>query len=192
VNFITKLRQKLDSLDTHPQLQQLLLEAMYHIIRGIPEPPAPFPFEDFGLPEVYAAQRDIGWEQLLLGRFSKAWATIQDDHLGPRATKTKNGQAWVTTVIDLIFKEWFQLWETRNQERHGKDKTAKAVAEKAQVQREVQQLFERKHYVPSHLHYIFRKPLAQMLQQATYVLRAWVNSFKPVLTLNYNDALATG
>jgi hypothetical protein len=192
LRFITKLRQKLDSLDTHPQLQQLLMEAMYHIIRGIPEPPEPFPFEDFDMPEVFNSQALIGWEQLLLGRFSQSWVKAQDAYLGPRATKTKNGTTWLTAVIDLIFKEWYQLWESRNDDRHGKDQTTKAAAEKAQVIREVQQLFAKKPHVPSHLHYIFRRPLAQMLQQATYVLRAWVNSFKPVLTMNYTDALATG
>lgn len=192
LQFITKLRQLLDKLDTHPQLQQLLVEAMYHVIRGIPEHPAPFPFQDFGLHEVFIAQDDIGWDQLLLGRFSTHWAKVQDDHLGPRATKTKNGTTWATSVIAFIFQEWYQLWLLRNGDKHGTDRTTKAAASKAQVEREVQQLYAIKPTVPNTLHYLFRTPLARMLRQSTQALRAWVNSYKPVLTPIYTDALATG
>ena len=65
----------------------------------------------------------------------------------------------------------------------------KYSAEKAQVTSDVQQLFDTRPSGPTHLQYLFKKPLAQMLQQTTHAL--WVNSFKPVLTMNYTDALTT-
>jgi len=71
------------------------------------------------------------------------------------------------------------------------DAETRARAEKAQAHREVCQLYELKENIPEHLQYLYQTPLEQKLQQTTHMLRAWINSFKPVLEKAYSDSLNT-
>ena len=44
-------------------------------------------------------QQEIGWHQLLQGRFTDEWQPYYQQYLEPKATNRKNGYTWVTSVI---------------------------------------------------------------------------------------------
>jgi hypothetical protein len=63
--------------------------------------------------EVARAQSDIGWHQILNGRFAKEWKQAQNAYLGTRANKRNNGDTWMTSVITTWFQQWLKLWKLR-------------------------------------------------------------------------------
>jgi hypothetical protein len=186
-NCIKGLRDKLTKLNTHPLLFDLLVEAVGRELKGEDTST----LTDANLADLVASQAAIGWNQLLRGRFSNLWMKYQDEYLGPTQTTKNNGSTWTTNVIDYLFKQWLELWKIRNKERHGMDAETRARAEKAQAHREVCQLYDLKENIPEHLQYLYQTPLEQKLQQTTHMLRAWINSFKPVLEKAYSDSLNT-
>lgn len=51
-------------------------------------------------------QTQVGWHQLLLGRFVTDWADLQDDHISPHSIankKARTGSQWVVQVIDFLW-----------------------------------------------------------------------------------------
>jgi hypothetical protein len=66
------------------------------------------------------AQNQIGWHQLLLGRFAIIWGDIVGVHLArnqvPHLEMTVN--RWGKLVICMIFQLVLDIWERRNHEGH--------------------------------------------------------------------------
>ena len=123
------------------------------------------------------------------------WKRRQAEYLGPRADKEVNGDTWAAALAAFFLKQWHDLWLTRNSDRHGHDKKTKAEAEKRQAIREVVQLYDYKGAIEPHLNWILELPLDQRVQKRTYVLRAWISSFGPILKKShehYQTRLETG
>jgi hypothetical protein len=55
---------------------------------------------DPAVADVAEAQAEIGWHQILKGRFAKAWKATQDRYLGSRTTRKENGATWMTKVVE--------------------------------------------------------------------------------------------
>jgi hypothetical protein len=64
-------------------------------------------------------------------------------------------------------------------------------AAKDQVTREIEQLYNYKGHIMPHQEWIFSTELEQQKQKTTYVLRAFVNNFKPVILDSYQTRLET-
>lgn len=172
---------------------ELLVEALHRVIHNQDLEDLP----SFGLDTLRQDQTKIGWQNLLKGRLSKRWASIQQAYLESRPTTAstdndQRGLQWTVSTIDCIFKCWLDLWDIRNQDRHGKDLEAQLRRDKEQAQREVQALYDQRPSVPQRLQSIFLHPLATMLQKSTCYLRAFINSFKPVIEKDYSEDLNTG
>ena len=180
----------LTDLDTAPPLQELLLEALGALMGGrsmttIRSDPA--------VADVARAQRDIGWHQILKGRFSQQWTRTQDKYLGANATRTVNGGTWMTKVIEVWLSQWLKLWKLRNEDRHGHDVNTRAQAEEAQVYRELQQFYEAHDgNVPERLQWIFDTPISTRMEGKVGITRLWLNTWKPVMEQSYTTALETG
>jgi hypothetical protein len=186
---ISELKQKLEKLETAQPIMELFLEGMTAVLQDRPIETIRIPP---GLEDLAAAQAQIGWSQLLKGRMSVMWRQLQQAHLGHRATAKHNGMTWVTDVIDTVFCRWWTLWTSRNDDRHGRDKESQAEAAKAQAIREVKLLYDMKDSVLPQHRGILQQPLEQKLQWNKSYLRAWINTFKPLLEKGYNTAMETG
>ncbi|CAB9499667.1 expressed unknown protein [Seminavis robusta] len=142
------------------------------------------------------AQDAIGWHHLLKGRISKQFSQEQDRYLNMKKTATKrnNGLTWLTGLIDIIYKEWWKLWDMRNQDRHGHDMRTKSQAKKAQAIRQLTQFYEAyQQEVPEHLEWLFQIPLESRMQLNTPVIIQFLNTWEPVLQeSHYTTALETG
>ena len=187
-HFLHKLREKLSEKNTPLDAMELLLEGLKSVLEGrasntihVPE----------SVTTIAAAQEAIGWTELLRGRLSKAWTQHQQTHLGAFDPKV-NGQTWTIDIIQFILESWLELWKSRNGDRHGRDHQSKAQAAKAQAIREMEQLYSYKDNIMPHHNWILDTPMEQRMNLKTYVLRAWINSFKPILEESYKECLATG
>jgi ferredoxin-thioredoxin reductase catalytic subunit len=185
------MKECLQTLETAPPLQDLFLDslrAMLHneSIQTVPVHPA--------VAHVAQAQAAIGWHQILKGRISKSWAAFQDQHLGTSKTKSKNGRTWATTVIDTFFKEWWKLWESRNQDRHGSDQASRAQALKAQALRDLQLFYDEfQGYELNEDHrWIFKRKIEERMMWRAAEILQWVQAWSKTLRKIYKTELNTG
>jgi hypothetical protein len=96
--FLSNLRKRCDKLDSHPYLQDILLDGI----------DAWFNQSDFdytGYPSIYhqlyQEQARIGWRHIFNGRFSEEWAYLQDNYLYTQKKHQgrDDGNNWTTAVI---------------------------------------------------------------------------------------------
>ena len=87
-------------------------------------------------------QSRVGWQQLLLGRFVVEWQDIASDYINSLPSKQKgkgiNGKTWVNGITVILYKFAQDVWQERNDDRHGRDKTAREqlLVERALLQTE--------------------------------------------------------
>ena len=62
---------------------------------------------------------------------------------GARVYANKNGQSWLTGLIHEMFKQWWELWDTRNHDRHGKDAQTQAQAANRQAIHELELIYNK-------------------------------------------------
>ena len=98
--------------------------------------------------EIAEAQAAIGWDQILKGRIAMGWSVRQDQYRGENATPKDNGLTWATEIISAILSQWWDLWELRNGDRHGRDRRSQQQAETRQAIRELYQLYDLKDIIP--------------------------------------------
>ena len=94
---------------------------------------------------------------------------------------TKDNQSWTTEIIDFIFQQWKQLWDIRNQDRHGWDLATKHQALAQQVERELTLFYDCEAQVPQHMQWIFDTPIQVRRQWPTYAMRQWLNTWFPLV-----------
>jgi len=174
--------------NTAVPLQELLLEAIAALMEGRNMDTIRV---DPSVEHVAKAQADIGWHQLLKGRFSKAWRLAQDQYLGSGATRKNNGTTWMVKIIETWLQEWLKLWKLRNEDRHGRDKATRMQAEERQAVRELEQFFEANDgIVVPRLQWLFDNyPINECRGWRTGKIRIWLNTWKPVVDESYNTAL---
>lgn len=165
-------------LDTHIDLLDLLLDSIYALLHG--QNLNDIPVKD-SVQHVAQSQGAIGWSELLKGRLSNAWKSKQQEHLGGRATAKKNGQTWATQVAAKLLELWLDLWHERNMDRHGRDSTTRAEAEKRQAIYELHQLYEHKNNIPATHQWILARPIETLLQWPSYMLVAFLGAYKPII-----------
>jgi hypothetical protein len=185
------LLKLLTDLDTATPLQQLFLDAMDAMIQGKPLNSIPI---DPAVAHVATAQAQVGWHQLLKGRFVHQWSETQAKYLGSEATNRNNGQTWLTRVITGWFNEWLLLWNSRNEDLHGGNHLTRQQAAERQTIRELQ-LFYEKHdgLVTSRLQWLFDKSLTDRLEDGNIgPARIWMYTWQPVVERSYKTSLETG
>jgi type IV secretory pathway VirJ component len=112
------------------------------------------------------------------------WALHQDKHLKDRKIKTAkhNGTTWATNLASTMLNEWLALWKLRNEDMHGRDKTAQTRARAAQIRREVELLYEQADQAPpNYTDHIYRHDLDTQLEKATADLIGWLSNWAPVV-----------
>jgi hypothetical protein len=106
--------------------------------------------------------------------------------------KYKNAQTWSVQIIQTIFEQWLELWKLRNEDRHGRDWQAQKIADKEQVIREKELLYEYKGRIMPQDEWHFNTTLEQQRTKTTYVLRAFVSNCKLAILASYQTRLETG
>ncbi|KAG7364810.1 hypothetical protein IV203_038013 [Nitzschia inconspicua] len=90
----TSFRHRCESVDTDPALPDLLLWGLNHWLQGTPIPAHRVPER---ITHLLHSQTTIGWDNFLLGRWSKHWTTLQLQYLQRNHIEIKNkkhGLSW--------------------------------------------------------------------------------------------------
>ncbi len=176
--FLDTLRKTLTTLDTPDDMMELLLGILKCYINQDDPSTVHIPAT---VSHIAEQQQAIGWHQLLQGRFTEAWRLHYHQYLGSKATNTKNGHTWVTSVITTIFTQWLDLWKLRNQDRHGKDSQAQDDVARRQAVTELQTLYNLQDLVLPHHAWLFHTPLHQLQNKRTSYLRHFIANFGPLI-----------
>jgi hypothetical protein len=116
-----------DKSDSHHLLQDILVTGIHNRIHGLPFPTHQYPPD---WQELIDSQSQIGWKQLLLGRFSVKWWENQEQYL---RINSNHGPLWLSTLIIRLWSHCYVLWESRNKDKHGHDVETERAALLAQV-----------------------------------------------------------
>jgi hypothetical protein len=75
------------------------------------------------LRSVIGEQNQIGWQQLMRGRFSAQWAILQDKYyrMIKADRRKKTGGIWVKRIILFLWKRVEIAWRDRCDSLHGVD-----------------------------------------------------------------------
>jgi hypothetical protein len=180
----------MEKYNTSPEMTNLLLNGINKVITNPhTDGPENIPAE---LASVASAQSKIGWRHILKGRISKMWIAYLEQRIQNEVTESKNVVTWATDIIRTILSQWLDLWKLRNDDRHGYDYKSKRVSERNQAVREVEQLYELKGQVQPEDAWIFHTPIEQQKNKSTYVLRAFLSNYKPLVYGSYQTRLETG
>jgi hypothetical protein len=132
----------MDSTDTNPVLVELIMEGLYHWFNQTSYPPTSpsTPYED-----LVTSQSNIGWDQLLLGRWSFHWVSHQSSYLhrtNTPHTHSNNGTKWLSAIIKLIWTHCRDEWLVRNAVLHGNTQQSKHQARLHRAQFRIRSLYE--------------------------------------------------
>jgi len=189
--FLQNLRKYLTDQHTSLDATVLITDALDRVLHGND-------LADLAVPRSLEAaatsQASIGWDQLLKGRLSVEWQAHHQQHLGPRATKKKNGLSWSISLASHILQQWYTLWELRNQDEHGRDAATKAQAAHRQALHEVELLFSQQHKVPEPYQHWYSRGQDFICQQNVSYIRAWISALAPIVAMEeaYATRLETG
>ena len=176
--FVQALHEFFKTWKTPLELEELLLEGVASVFE---ERDPDTVVHAQSVSHIAQAQAAIGWMEIFRGRLSGLWGIHQQEFLGYPVDKKINGQTWSTALAKLFLEQWRLAWMARNGDRHGRDKESRASAERKQALREVELLYEYKGFVEPKFNWILNLPLEQRKENRTYVLRAWISSFGPIL-----------
>ena len=169
---LKKIPQTSQRLDTHLDLQDVLLEGLHSWLSGKPLNPRKFPSY---LRPLIESQCDIGWDQIFRGRFSYHWALLQEAYyLRKDSESDLSGEKWTTTMASTAFKCWLDMWTARNTLVHGKDDEAKTKLERDRAIAKLRMLYSAQATVRARFHNIFR-PLALLAQAPTKSITNWIS-----------------
>jgi hypothetical protein len=137
------IREACDSFDTREALIDVLIQGIDAWLTGSQLDIETFPSS---LHPLITSQTAIGWRHLFQGRFSLEWSHLQDQYLqeiGLYHSDT-TGTLWVTRMITVIWKQFFMMWEQRNQQVHGHDKTTQRKAKRRRLASEFKHLHSKR------------------------------------------------
>jgi hypothetical protein len=170
----------------HIIMQDILITGIHHWIHELPFPSHRFPHQHWQ--ELITSQANIGWKQLLLGRFSTKWMAYHHQHLQQNhltLTDFNHGEIWLRKMITIIWTHCHQLWESRNTDKHGHDSTTQRKILLEQVQRRMAVMYQlisrcypadqtKWFFYPTLEEHIAKEPSLQQQQ-------GWVTTYEPMI-----------
>ena len=129
-------------------------------------------------------QNQKGWSHLFRGRWSSEWRLLHNQYIQEHPSEQSlAGTSWVTQLGQRLLNAWFDVWDTRNQERHGKDEAERKEKRREFILRQLEALYQLKHRViPAHRH-LFLSDAKSHLESTTVLdsLEDWIHIFGPAI-----------
>ena len=173
-----------ESHATHPLLRHVFREAVQQWFH--PEEPdivSPILFPQ-DVRRLILSQNSIGWRQILRGRFTNEWQTIQNAYYMRHKAKSKykrTGSQWQKQFITVIWEQWFQLWGIRNGEVHGTTTASRAQAQRREVARQVTAIYSSREFMEPEVQSLLATDQETQLQQPTHTTKNWLAMAGPVI-----------
>jgi hypothetical protein len=100
INLRHELFKLFQRSNSDPVLVNIVIDGLFHWLRQTPQSISPT------CDELITSQGQIGWSQLLLGRWSREWATLQTKYLQRTDsifTSRNHGTLWLSSIFQLIW-----------------------------------------------------------------------------------------
>jgi hypothetical protein len=175
------IRKTCDTLNTRPNLPEILLHGLETWLNDEPANFSKFPQLCSCL---ISHQNHIGWRQLFNGPICTEWSRLQDEYLCEQRihTKKQTGQLWATQIITSIWDGWSLVWKIRNEVIHGHDQASRRHIQHQEVEYEVKAIYEdHDHLLPADQDHLF-DDVDTHLTQSTTTLRNWLNVYQDLFT----------
>ena len=153
LSFLVAIEAHCQSKGTYPPMKDLLLSVLTQCI----ESDGPVQINEAEYPEqmysLIRQQQQIGWTQILVGRFSTQWGFLQacyekGDIAESRGILSHQGSfdgQWTAKMIQVIWEWWRKVWGSRNADLHGHDTTTRQQAKRLEVRRQLHNLYAQRH-----------------------------------------------
>ena len=180
--LMVKLSEACAKHHTYEPLKRLLLTAvrqwLYPEENPLDEPPHCDRYEE-ELHPLIRTQTKIGWRQIFNGRFCQQWSDIQSEHLycirHHLSVKNQTGQNWQVAIITVLWEQWYDLWKMRNDDIHGKDAVARAIADKREVARSLAMIYDHRNHMEPSMQALLHPNIETHLEQSTWAIQNWIN-----------------
>jgi hypothetical protein len=169
-----------------PVLLDILREGLLQFFRDSCIDPTPYPPR---YQRLLKQQHDIGWNNLLRGKFSEDWRYLQEQHCHRHHIKMTNVQRqWLSKLLRTMWIHIHDLWTARNNDRHGRSSKDKFQANHWQAQRTIRALYLLQDKVLSEDQDIFYADLENHLQQPLRELNSWVTAHQGLIAYSVRTA----
>ena len=114
---LAKIRNCLSTNQTLPRLQRTIITILKKWRNGRTITKSEFT-KDFGIRDAIEDQANIGWNNFVMGRWSKKWRLVQQRYI--KQTKSKRSSLrWTTSIINKLLNVVWDIWNFRNSLIHG-------------------------------------------------------------------------
>lgn len=134
-------------------------------------------------------QNAIGWDHFIRGKLSTEWELSQYFYAKKYGLQ-KASEGWLITLIRLLATSSYQLWEIRNDCRHGKDAATQRQALQEQTQRELRCLYQLRPLVLAQDRTLFRNTVELHLSETVPQQRSWLLHHKKLIVHSVKVAAA--
>jgi hypothetical protein len=120
---------------------------------------------------------------------STHWSGLQNTYLLTTNKKSKDltGEKWSKAICTIVTTSWLELWDQRNNDRHGVDSSTKSIALREQAIRELEALYTYQDTVLQKHRNLCTKSIAFHLKGNTNYIRQWINTYQSVITKSAKD-----
>ena len=178
--LFTRLNNFHDQEKTSPLIRHLLQEALLQWLQSEDNTTVSPIFYPTELREVIIQQNAIDWCQIFNGRFSNEWSIRQEAYyrrVVPKTNGTKaqrTGARWQRQLILVIWEWWYELWKSRNADVHGVDQQTHAAAERREVNRRLEEIYDQRHQLEPQIQHLLLPTLQDHAQRPTWVNQNWL------------------
>ena len=134
--------------------------------------------------EAISTQTRLGWDQVINGRITKKWASLRPSSPSTRlATPTGNATTttWTLDILDVLWKQWFTVWEARNKTVHGNTQTERQRKQRTETEQKIKDIYARKSdYLPSEQALLCNTAEEFIATKGLTTLQNWVRLWAPV------------
>jgi hypothetical protein len=184
--MLASLQKQCYALKTDPTLLQILLTGITDWLHDTPPAPTDYPPQ---YETLIREQSTIGWNQIFQGRVSNRWRETQQAYYdGSKTVSGRDGASWVRKTLGHFFTHWNLLWDSRNDDLHGKDATSKAKAAKDQAIRELELLYSLRDEVLQRDTALFYASLVEHKSKPSSTIRQWINTYRPLILQSTKEA----
>ena len=108
----------MDKVPTYPPLSAAILDILKKWRQGIPIQPNTYT-TTYGVQKAVEMQGILGWENFVLGRWSRTWQQVQWNYYNLIKSK-RSPQRWTVAMIKKMIDVCWDMWDYRNELIHGK------------------------------------------------------------------------
>jgi hypothetical protein len=121
-------------------------------------------------------QSEIGWNQLVYGRFSKAWSEEYNNE-----TETADGEKWVSMNIIKIWKHISKRWDSRCELVHSESEEAQLELTVV-LDKQLEKRYDDMNNLPHTERQVYHKSIEEMKEATNRTKRDWLQRTKRIIT----------